>query len=339
MATAAPPEPITEEAREAVDQLIGTLEGLSIHQRILGILGELPAIGKDQRNEQQKFMYRGHDDVMNALNPLLAKWGVYFSPNAIKRVTGERTTRSGSTMYEVNLCVRYTFWGAGGDFIEATAWGEGTDSGDKSTNKAMTMALKNVLAQVFAISTAELSDADAESPQETRRGSEAPGGRAERATREEAFNPGTQLLANAVRGDDYAEQLGAKMEALAPDLDWHKILDVAAVAALGPKSKRTAAQRKEGIYRWSNTIAKLELLADQSEGYHPELGLRAGPEGDDLVRAAVKFGYGYDLKGDLPRREGAEAPASPEPSAAPEEPSEREDDGPPGGMAPSDEGM
>lgn len=152
---------------EIDDALAATM---TIHQRMVAILAELPAIGKTQRNEQQKFMYRGHDDVLNALNPLLAKWGVIVVPNVIERVTDARTTKSGSTMYEVNLHVRYRFYGTAGDFVEASAWGEGTDSGDKSTNKAMTMAFKNVLAQAFAVSTAELSDADATSPEPTTRG-------------------------------------------------------------------------------------------------------------------------------------------------------------------------
>ena len=39
--------------------------------------------------------------------------------------------------------------------------------GDKATNKAMTMAFKNVLNQAFAISSAEFGDADGETPEET----------------------------------------------------------------------------------------------------------------------------------------------------------------------------
>ena len=39
--------------------------------------------------------------------------------------------------------------------------------GDKATNKAMTMAFKNVLNQAFAISTAETVDSDGQMPEET----------------------------------------------------------------------------------------------------------------------------------------------------------------------------
>lgn len=139
----------------------------SIHERMVAILKELPPVGKDQRNQQQGFMFRGHDDVMNALNPLLGKHGVFVSPDVLERVPSQRTTSKGGVMFEVNLHVRFRFYGALGDYVEASAWGEGTDSGDKSTNKAMTMAFKNVLNQVFAISNKETQDADADTPPES----------------------------------------------------------------------------------------------------------------------------------------------------------------------------
>lgn len=139
----------------------------TVHERMVDILAELPPIGKDQRNEQQGFMFRGHDDVLNALNPLLAKHGVLVIPDVLERVTEQRTTAKGSVMFEVNLHVRYRFYGAAGDSIEASTWGEGTDMGDKATNKAMTMAFKNVLNQAFAISNKEMADADADTPEET----------------------------------------------------------------------------------------------------------------------------------------------------------------------------
>jgi len=146
-----------------------SMDSYTIHQRIGFIVAKMPAIGKTQRNEQQKFMYRGHDDVMNALNPLLSEYGVFFVPRVLERITDQRQTRSGGVMYEVNLLVEYTFYGPLGDSFTASAWGEGTDSGDKSTNKAMTMALKNVLAQTFAVTTEEhsLLDTDRNSDEQT----------------------------------------------------------------------------------------------------------------------------------------------------------------------------
>lgn len=153
----------TDEELEAHAAMASEFEmraNMTVIERICAIVAEMPAIGKGQRNEQQGFLYRGHDDVMNALNPLLSHYGVFFTPKVLERITDQRATNRGGVMYEVNLHVEYTFYGARGDSFTADAWGEGTDSGDKSTNKAMTMALKNVLAQTFAVSTEEINRLD-----------------------------------------------------------------------------------------------------------------------------------------------------------------------------------
>lgn len=177
----------------------------TIFERMVRILGELPAIGKDARNDQQKFMYRSHDAVLNALNPLLAKHGVFVVPNVLQREVDRRTTKSGTIMYEVNLHVRYTFYGAKGDSFTASAWGEGTDSGDKSTNKAMTMAFKNVLAQAFAVSTADTIDTDGESHEETVR----------------EFDPEKDLMPGGVAPTDAAKALTE----IDSNVEWGKVLD------------------------------------------------------------------------------------------------------------------
>lgn len=141
----------------------GKPRSMNIHERMAAILTELPAIGKDSYNEQQKFSFRGYDDALNALNPLLAKYRVYYVPEVIERERRERTTRQGGIMYEVALHVRFTFYGPAGDCVVGTAWGEGTDMADKSTPKAHTGSMKVMLFEAFAISTEEskASDPDA----------------------------------------------------------------------------------------------------------------------------------------------------------------------------------
>lgn len=152
-------------------------DGRTIHERMAAILAELPAIGKNQRNQAQNFNFRGIDDVLNALNPLLAKHGVFYLPEVLERSTSERLISNNRVMFEVSLHVRYTFFGLTGDNVVASAWGEGTDMGDKSTPKAMTSAMKSALFQAFAISTEETADPDHGSPEEssgTRRGRQEP---------------------------------------------------------------------------------------------------------------------------------------------------------------------
>lgn len=146
-----------------------TAAAKTIHQRLALILGELPPLGKDKKNEQQRFMFRSFDSMLNALNPLMAKHGVLVVPAVLERVTELRKTKSGSTMYEVNLHVQFTFYGEGGDSVVCSTWGEGTDLGDKATSKAHTMALKTALNQVLAISSEEFNDPDGGSAEESSR--------------------------------------------------------------------------------------------------------------------------------------------------------------------------
>lgn len=162
--------PITDEARAAVEQILDVSPlgpDATIYERMVAILSELPAIGKTEYNKQQQFHFRGHDAVLNALNPLLAKHGVFVIPNVLERIADQRTTGGGKAMYEVNLHMEFVFCGLAGDEIRGSTWGEGTDMGDKATNKAMTMAFKAVLAQAFSVSTGENTDSDADTPEET----------------------------------------------------------------------------------------------------------------------------------------------------------------------------
>jgi hypothetical protein len=142
-------------------------EPQSIHVLMGRVLREMPAIGKNQRNDQQKFNFRGIDDVLDALHPLLGRFGVFFVPDVIERRDEVRSAKSGGNIYVVQLHVRYTFYGPLGDSVTASAWGEGTDSGDKATPKAMTGALKYMLFQAFAVASAAVDDGDASDPGET----------------------------------------------------------------------------------------------------------------------------------------------------------------------------
>jgi hypothetical protein len=59
--------------------------------------------------------------------------------------------------------MKYTFYAKDGSSISAVVIGEGMDSGDKASNKAMAVALKYALLQVFCIPTEDTKDPDADS--------------------------------------------------------------------------------------------------------------------------------------------------------------------------------
>lgn len=143
---------------------MGTAEG-KIYKAIPCIMGEINAVGKNKKNTQQGFMYRGIDDVMNAINPALVKNNVFIVPEVMEQSREERkTAKGGSLLYSV-CRMKFRFCADDGSYIEAVTIGEGMDSGDKSTNKAMAVAFKYACFQVFCIPTEEMKDPDAETPE------------------------------------------------------------------------------------------------------------------------------------------------------------------------------
>lgn len=136
----------------------------NIYQSITAIMDEGYAITKEKRNQQQGFLYRGIDDVMNTFHPLLSKHHVFVVPEVLEEQRQERTSgRGGSLLYSI-LKIKYTFYAEDGTSISAIVIGEGMDSGDKASNKAMSVAMKYAMFQVFCIPTEEMQDPDAETP-------------------------------------------------------------------------------------------------------------------------------------------------------------------------------
>lgn len=105
-------------------------------------------------------MYRGVDDVMNALQPLLAKYKVFVVPDVLSQTREERTTKNGSNMLYSLLHVRFTFFAEDGSNVVASVIGEGMDTADKASNKAIAVAFKYACFQVFCIPTEEMQDPD-----------------------------------------------------------------------------------------------------------------------------------------------------------------------------------
>ena len=137
-------------------------EKAMIYGLISQAMQEIGAIGKDSRNEQQKFMYRGIDAVYNALNPVMAKLGLFLCPEVLEQTREERTNRNGTTLLYSILKIKYTLYAPDGSNVSCVVLGEGMDSGDKASNKAMSIAMKYAAFQLFMIPTEELVDPDAE---------------------------------------------------------------------------------------------------------------------------------------------------------------------------------
>lgn len=137
---------------------------MNIYQAIHGVMDEVGAIGKNRKNQQQGFMYRGVDEVMNALQPAFVKYNIFVVPEVLDQTREERTTKNGGQLLYSILKVKFTFYADDGSNVSAVVVGEGMDSADKASNKAMSVAFKYACFQVFCIPTEEMVDPDSQTP-------------------------------------------------------------------------------------------------------------------------------------------------------------------------------
>lgn len=135
---------------------------MNIYESIAAAMADIGAVGKNSRNKDQGFMYRGIDAVMNAINPALTKNKIFIVPEVLEQTREERKSAKGTNLIYSICRVKYTFYAEDGTSVVATVIGEGMDTGDKATNKAMAIAYKYACFQVFCIPTEEMRDPDAE---------------------------------------------------------------------------------------------------------------------------------------------------------------------------------
>jgi len=94
------------------------------------------------------FNYRGIDKVLNAVGPALRRHGVTIVPTAI-----ETTYGNAGRMRECLVRVTYRVIGPDGNHFEMMGVGEGLDSGERATPKALTTAYRNMLITALTIPT------------------------------------------------------------------------------------------------------------------------------------------------------------------------------------------
>ena len=143
------------------------MESKNVYTLVGEAMREIRAVGKDSVNQTQGFKYRGIDAVMNALNPVMAKLGLFFVPEVLEQTREERESvktynnKETKTLLKYSILkIRYTLYAPDGSNVSAVVIGEGMDSGDKASNKAMAVGLKYAAFQLFMIPTEEMAQDD-----------------------------------------------------------------------------------------------------------------------------------------------------------------------------------
>jgi len=152
----APPEPPPPEPPAAEGPACGDIYAL-----MSNVMAEVSPVGKDHHNDFHNYDYRSIDDLYNAVQPALVKYGIWCAPEVrdkhIQYVQAKTDGgRDGKTKVHIVLTVAFTWYAGDGSHVTTVTLGEAMDSGDKACNKAMTSAYKYALFQTLCIPLAEI---------------------------------------------------------------------------------------------------------------------------------------------------------------------------------------
>lgn len=137
----------------------------TIYQLVPEAARRIGPIGKSQRNKAQGFNFRGIDDLYNVAGPIMAELGIFSTPEVQETVEEVVQSNKGTRGLHVRMSVKYTFYAPDGSSVSTVTRGEAMDYGDKASTKAMAIAHKYALFQIFAIPVASQEDPDAHSPE------------------------------------------------------------------------------------------------------------------------------------------------------------------------------
>jgi len=138
-------------------------DGGLIFKKIIDILVDAQAVGKDQVNKDQGFKFRGIDQVVNAINPLLKKHRVAVLPTRIQQINVERFENANKKIVtDAVTVVEFTWIAEDGSTFKTEVTGQGRDFADKAVAKSNSVAFRTLLLQSLALPTDD-ADPDSES--------------------------------------------------------------------------------------------------------------------------------------------------------------------------------
>lgn len=158
------PEEITAKLAEAEDNAANQYETPArsdtgdkptVIEALARVMADVQAVGKNDRNKEQGFNFRGIDAVINAAGPAFRRHGIVPTVKVIGATYRDLTSKKGNAMRECVVDATYRFYGPAGDWVESTVKGEAMDSGDKGTSKAQSVAYRIALIQTLCIPTHE----------------------------------------------------------------------------------------------------------------------------------------------------------------------------------------
>jgi hypothetical protein len=130
----------------------------ALHEALVRAIADCgEGVGKDKQAQGYKF--RGIDQVLNFLNPILARYQLALVPHGISdELVVERQSKNGGVLYFARAKVEFRLYHSSGDSLPVVTWVEAMDSSDKALNKVMSIAWKYAAIQTFCIPVDDVAD-------------------------------------------------------------------------------------------------------------------------------------------------------------------------------------
>lgn len=128
------------------------MEKQLIYGKVAKVMAEIAPIAKGRKSESLSYKYRGVDELMNAVSPLVTKHGIFPTTSSIVDILYEPvTSKNGGGGTHIIRRYTFRFNAEDGSYVETTTDGEAIDYGDKASNKAYSVAYREAMFKMFVI--------------------------------------------------------------------------------------------------------------------------------------------------------------------------------------------
>ena len=147
---------------------------MNIYEKMSAITAEIGVVEKNLHvkvSSNSSYKAVSERDVLDAVKPIEQKYRVYSYPANRKIVDCDvltketeyngTITRTNTLFMRVETVYRFVNIDKPDEFIETTVYGDGLDTGDKASGKAMTYADKYALMKAYKLSTGDDPDKEA----------------------------------------------------------------------------------------------------------------------------------------------------------------------------------
>lgn len=155
---------------------------MNIYQKMAAITAELQTVAKNltvQTTKTSSYKAVSERDILDAVKPLEAKYGVYSYPISRRVLESNlleseseyngKVTKKTTFMTRIETVYRFVNADKPDEYIETITFAEGIDSQDKGSGKAMTYGDKYALMKAYKISTGDDPDQNASEEKNYRR--------------------------------------------------------------------------------------------------------------------------------------------------------------------------